>query len=79
MSLFKKPKPLTPPVAETVVQDTPAPIPERSTVETEALAEEQRNRRSRTGRASTMLTGGSGVDSSAVTSASRFLGAVART
>lgn len=55
----------------------PAP-PERSSADTAALAGEQRSRFFRQGgRATTMLTGGSGAGSGA--SAIRFLGGAART
>ena len=58
--------------------DPPPPVPERSDTETQTLAEEQRKRFfGRSGRASTMLTGGSGVDEGSA--AVRFLGGAAKT
>jgi len=72
MSIFKAPK--TPAVT---APDPLPPAPTRTDAENTALAEEQRNKFGRTGRASTMLTTGQGA--AAVTSASRYLGTSART
>lgn len=71
-ALFSKPK--TPKVS------TPSPLPpppERSDEETAALAEEQRKKYSGSGRAMTMLTGGTGA--AAGVTAGRFLGSAAST
>lgn len=73
MSVFKKPS-----VPEVRYPDPLPPAPERTDAETAALAEEQRARfASRRGRASTMLTGGGGVDGGSA--AVQFLGGAART
>lgn len=71
--LFSKPK-----VPEVTPAPTPDPPPERSAAETSALAEEQRKRFSgQSGRAMTMLTGGTGTEGGSA--AVRFLGGAART
>ena len=59
------------------VPDALPPAPERTDAETAALAEQQRNRVLRRGRASTMLTGGAGTDGGS--SVVSFLGGSART
>lgn len=55
------------------------PAPERTSTETQNLADEQRRRfaMNQAGRAATMLTGGSGT--SGASAAVRFLGGAART
>lgn len=71
--LFSKPK-----VPEVRTPDPLPPAPERTAEETAALAEDQRSRFARrSGRAGTMLTGGSGTEGGS--SAIRFLGGAART
>jgi len=71
-ALFKKPK--SPEIRDT---NPSPPPPERTDEETAALAAEQRSKFARQGRAFTMLTGGQGAGTGM--SASRFLGASART
>lgn len=72
MSIFKTPKP-----PKVRMPTPPPPTPERSDPETQALAAAQRTRYSSTGRAMSMLTGGSGVED--VMTASRYLGSATRT
>ena len=67
-----------PKMPEVRYPDPLPPPPERSDVETSALAEQQRARFGRNnGRAMTMLTGGGGVESGS--SAMRYLGGAAKT
>lgn len=68
----------TPKMPEVRYPDLLPPPPERSDAQTQALAEAQRSRFFRGGgRATTMLTGGSGTEGG--TGAIRFLGGAART
>lgn len=68
----------TPKAPEVRYPDALPPPPERSDADTASLAEQQRSKFFRKGgRASTMLTGGSGTEGSS--SAIRFLGGAART
>lgn len=68
----------TPKAPEVRYPDPLPPPPERTDADTSALAEEQRAKFFRKGgRASTMLTGGSGTEGG--TSAIRFLGGASRT
>lgn len=77
MGIFSKPKiPKVTPAPQLPVADA---VPERTSEQTSALAEEQRSRffRSQGGRAATMLTGGTGTEGGSA--AIRFLGGAART
>lgn len=71
-ALFSKPK-----VPEVSTPDPLPPPPERSADDTARLAQEQRSRFARGGRAFTALTGGQGAGTGM--SAARFLGAAAGT
>lgn len=63
----------TPKMPEVQYPDPPPPAPERSDAETQSMAAAQREKFfKRRGRASTMLTGGTGTDGGM--SAARYLG-----
>lgn len=67
-----------PKIPEVRFPDPLPPPPERSDVDTSALAEQQRTRFARNkGRARTLLTGGGGVESGS--SALRYLGGTTKT
>lgn len=83
MSFFRPPKQSSPPPAPVAPIEMPEPLPpppERSAEDTSALVAEQRSKFfRRRGRASTMLTGGPGVDVNNSAAAVRFLGSAAKT